>query len=567
MKFPLKTFLHSVLHFSSLHKFISTVGILTLLGGGYWLFHQQTITGTSYITAQVTKGTIVVSVTGTGQVSASNQVDVKAKASGNIVYLGVSNAQEVRAGTLIAQVDTRDALQAVKDAEVNLSQVKLTLEKMKGLTTSDGTLRGSKEKNADDLKKAYEDGFNTVVNTFLQLPDIMTGLQDMLYSSTMGISGQWNIDYYLNAISQYELRALQFKNDTTVAYEAARKAYDKNLSDYKASSRFSTTNEIEQLINQTYETTRLIAESVKNYNNLIQLYKDTLVGRNIRTSTIADTHLSQLSSYTSKTNTQLSNLLSIKNAIQSGKETSITVAFDIADQEIRVTQAENTLTNAKERLADCYVYAPFSGIVAKLNVEKGDDISSGGSIATFITKQRLAQITLNEVDIAKVKVGQKATLTFDAVSDLSIVGKVTNIDTLGTATQGVVNYAVQVGFDTETDTRVKPGMSVSTSIITDVKQDVLVVPNSAIKVRDTEYYVDTLNIQSAGTQGIASSIPPTGKIVVIGIANDTETEIISGLSEGENVVTRTITAQTTATQATAPSLFGGGGGVRIQRGN
>jgi len=552
-------------NFVKAHKIITFFIIIIAVFGGYKTY-SLIIAGTidvQYVTEVVSKKTIIVAVSGTGQVSASNQVDVKSKTSGNIVYLGVKNAQEVKAGTLIAQIDTRDAQKTVKDAEVSLSQVKLNLEKMEGLTTSDGTLRGSKEKNADELKKAYEDGFNTVVNTFLQLPDIMTGLQDMLFGNTISTS-QWNIDYYSNAIEQYDNRTFQFKNDAFTVYNAARGAYNKNLYDYKAASRFSSTDKIEQLIDETYETTKLIAEAIKNSNNFIQLYKDIFVERNLKPLVIADTHLSQLSSYTGKTNSQLSSLLSIRNTIQSEKETSVTVAFDIADQQIKVTQAENTLSNAKEKLADCFVYAPFSGIVAKLNIEKGDEVSSGASIATFITKKKIAEISLNEVDAAKVKVGQKATMTFDAVSDLSISGEVSSVDTLGTVTQGVVNYAIQVSFDTQDD-RVKPGMSVSVSIITDVKQDVLAVPNAAVKIEGDVYYVEILNSVVSSTVSTTQTNPitatPIQQVVKVGVANDDYTEIISGLKEGDNVVVSTSGSITKITNAnSASSLLGGGKG-------
>ena len=98
----------------------------------------------------------------------------------------------------------------------------------------------------------------------------------------------------------------------------------------------------------------------------------------------------------------------------------------------------------------------------------------------LITKQKIAEISLNEVDAAKVKVGQKVTLTFDAIDGLSITGEVSEIDALGTVSQGVVTYGVKIAFDTQ-DERVKSGMSVSAAIITDVKQNVLLVPNAAVK--------------------------------------------------------------------------------------
>ena len=172
------------------------------------------------------------------------------------------------------------------------------------------------------------------------------------------------------------------------------------------------------------------------------------------------------------------------------------------------------------------------------------------------------------MDVAKIALGEKATLTFDAISDLTITGKVVQIDSLGTVSSGVVNYNVKISFDTG-DIRVKPGMSVDAEIITNVKQDILTVPNSAIKTQGNASYVqmfDTaLPAPTAGVQGSVSLVPPRNQTVQIGVSDDTSTEIVSGLNEGDQVVTKTITS-TTATTTSAPSLLnavGGRGGAAV----
>jgi hypothetical protein len=139
--------------------------------------------------------------------------------------------------------------------------------------------------------------------------------------------------------------------------------------------------------------------------------------------------------------------------------------------------------------------------------------------------------------------------------------QVVEIDTVGTVSQGVVTYAVKLSFDTQ-DERVKSGMSVSASIVTDIKQDVLSVPASAVKSAGDVSYVEILSIPaSEATQspmGVMSDALPTQQVVEVGLSNDTVTEIVSGLKEGDTIVTRTIVAGTQTTP-TAPSLFGGGG--------
>lgn len=109
-----------------------------------------------------------------------------------------------------------------------------------------------------------------------------------------------------------------------------------------------------------------------------------------------------------------------------------------------------------------------------------------------------------------------------------------------------------------------------------MKQDILTVPISAIKSSANSSYIEMFDVamdKNAGNQGVTSSTLPREQMVEVGISNDTLIEIISGLKEGDQVISRTITASTAAktTAQTAPSLFGGGGnraatgGVRIPR--
>ena len=146
--------LKKILKFVSQHKIITAIIILVIVFGGYFGYKSFTKNGqqTRYVLASIEKGTLIVSVSGSGQVSASNQVDIKPKVSGEIVYLNAKAGQEVKAGTLLAQLDTTDAQKAVRDAETALQREQLSLGKLQGLTTSDGTIRGVKEKAEDDIQ-------------------------------------------------------------------------------------------------------------------------------------------------------------------------------------------------------------------------------------------------------------------------------------------------------------------------------------------------------------------------------------------------------------------------------
>lgn len=548
----------NIVAFSKTHRLVSVGFALLMAGASWWAYSSLFSAGaaTRYVAGKVERGTVIVSVSASGQVSALNQLDIKAKASGDIIYLARKNGDFIGAGGVIASIDARNAEKAVRDAEIALDRAKIELEKMKGLQTDSGVLRGIKQKSEDDLAKAYDDGFNTVSNAFLNLPNVMSGLNDILLGTSVAGSaqGQWNMDFYSDAAKKYDENASVYRDNAYNSYQKARGLYDSNFSLYKNTTRYSSGENVEALILETYDTTKSVAEAIKNSINLIQFYKDKLTEHGLKVNPIADTQISQLNNYTGTTNSYLLSLLSIKNSIETSKEALASVGFDITDQEINVKQAASSLQEAKDKLTDYTIRAPFPGVLAKINVKIGDSISVNTVAATLITRQRLAEISLNEVDVAKIKIGQKVNITFDAIENLNIAGMITEIDSIGTITQGVVNYGVKIGFDTQDD-RVKPGMSVSAVIITDVKQNVLFVPNSAVKEQNGTAYVEMY---------VSENGVPREQAVRIGLANDTITEIVSGVNNGNQVVIQTITAAAqTATQQQStgiriPGLTGGG---------
>src|SRR3989344_4577719 len=561
------------------HKFIAGFAILGLVIGSYFTFKGGGATQVKYVFAAVEKGTIVTSITGSGQVSVSDQVDVKPKVSGDVIYVGVKNGQEVRAGTLLAQLDSKDAQKAVRDAQINLESAKVQLQKMQLNQNNDlPKLQNDIATSETNLTKTYEDAFNTISNAFLELPSIIDGTRAVLYDTTVGSVGQSNTGAYQNlAETHYTSNFAIFINSAENDYRIARDAYNKNSNDFKNISRSSSREEIEKLVDQTLETARLMSQAVKSEQNLLDNVVDNIhtyqPNRSIPSAITG--YQTNITKYVGQLNSNISSLLNIQNSIRNSNQSLAnskqTLEYnqqfnplDIIAQENTIKQREAALQDAQDNLANFYVRAPFAGVVAKVNVKRGDSASGGTAVATVITKQRIAEISLNEVDIAQVKVGQKTTLTFDAVEGLTITGEILEVDSLGTVSQCVVTYSVVIGFDTQ-DERIKPGMSVSAAVITDAKQNVLMIPNSAIKFAGNTNYVEVtgtvsnanqLLANAANSAGIALDVPPQQKTVEIGVANDSFTEVIGGLQEGDVVITRTVTASsTTQTTTQGNSLF------------
>jgi HlyD family secretion protein len=557
------------------YKIYSLIAVtIAVVVGGYFTYQKLVKAETvQYVSQAVTKGTLVTSISGTGQVSASSQIEIKPKVSSDVTGVKIKLGQSVKKGDVLVQLNAKDALVSLRNAQTSLETARLSLEKVKApasnlsLIQSENSLLSAQQSKADaedKLKKSYEDGFTTVSNAFLDLPTVMANLEDLLYNNDFE-SYQSNLDWYSwqgtarSSDSATNNRVITYKTDVETYYNKARALYDANFDQYKATNRNSSDAEITAVIMQTYETSKAISDTVKSTKNFIDLIKDLMLQNSYDTNIPAKmtTHQSSLETYTGKVNSHLSNLLSAKSNIESYKNSIINTtntikekeasladlkagsdALDIRSAEISVQQKLDALYSAQSTLADYSIKAPFDGVVAALNTKVGDSASSGSSLVTIITTQSLATITLNEVDIAKVKVGQKATLTFDAVSDLTITGEVVEVDALGATNSGVVSYSVKIAFDVQ-DERIKSGMSASADIILESKTDVLMVPSNAIKNQNEQNYVQVLvNDQ------------PENKNITIGSSNDTMTEVISGLAEGEQIITQTVTANSkTATTA------------------
>lgn len=549
-----------LMNFIETRKILSAFILVIVFGLGYWVYSKyfKPAIPSSYMVTNVRKGNVISTISGTGQVSAASQLDIKSKVSGDLAYLNKeANGTEITKGTLIAQVDTRDASLALESAKIAYAKLVKPADEST-IIQSESALNDA----ISNSQKAYEDGLNTLNSTYAVLPTVFKGVNDLLNSQT----GYLNTEK-IRPVSQ---TALDYQAKAVASYDLARNSYDTILAQYKAISRNSSTTTVSSFIKTTYEFTKLVSEAVKNTQTTLVYVTQQ------RNDTTGTTDLANVSSWSNSINTQLSNLLSAKTALDSSdpliaqkradliKVRNGADELDIDSQNINLQQAQNTYDNY-------FIRAPFDGLLARLSVRATDSVSAGTVIGTLVSTKKITIITLNEVDVEKVKVGQKAKLTFDAIDGLRVDGTVTTVDLVGTVTSGVVNYNVEISLDTQDD-RVKSGMSVTASIITNEKQDILVVPNSAVKTQGKNIYVEMfttpLTVVKGSTSGTVSNVAPTQKKVEVGISNDTITEIVSGLNEGDQVVTRTISSTTAKTTAAAtPSLFGntGGGGTRIPR--
>ncbi|MFA5889040.1 MAG: efflux RND transporter periplasmic adaptor subunit [Candidatus Paceibacterota bacterium] len=572
--------------YAKLHKIISIIIILVIVGGGYLIYKTFTSSSASvsYVLGTVEKTTIVSSVSASGQVSTVNQIDIKPKASGDVTWVGVKAGDAVRAGQALAYIDATNAKQTIADAESSLAEAKLQYQK----DSAQAPIDYEKSLEAlDDAKKSldttYNDTYNTVSNAYLDLPGVVTGMQNILYGYTLSGQGQWNIDVLKNTGSNNLNSGIQtFADIAERDYKIARTKYDQAVLDFKVLTRYSPTSGLEKLLNSSVDTTTAIAQALQSELNVLDAVVDDATIRNIMVNSLITTMRTNARSYLSTVNSNLSALLNQQKSLDTTKKTIRDSERNIEIYKIgnesgsnpislqssagSIANQERNLQELKNNLSYYTVTAPFAGTIASVNLKKFDTVSTGSNVVTLITTQKIAQLSLNEVDATKISLGDKATLTFDAIENFTLTGEVIEIDAVGTVSQGVVSYKVKIGFDSQ-DERIKSGMTVNSSIQTDVKQDVLAVSSSSIKTQNGVTYVQVFNpalAETGGTTGVVSTISPTQIEVKTGISDDTKVEILEGLKEGEQIVTRTISGTATANTTTSGNARTGLGGTGIR---
>ena len=575
----------TIRNYALAHKVISIVVASALIGGGYYAYRAVTApsTATRYVTTNIATGTVVASVTETGQVSASSNIDVQSKSSGEILSLPATAGQHVFAGTALAYLDSTTAEQNVASAEQDLQLAQIALAKLEEpatnatLTSSQNTLASAQA----SLVQAHQDGYNDISTAFLNLPSVITSLDTVLHGATVpGRASEQNENAYSDMTEPYDPTVVSYRIAAENAYQAAYASYTKALADFKSTPRTADDTTIEALLNESYQAAANLSDALKASTTFLNFVNTTLTYHNLSLPSTLANHIGTLTNDTTTTNAQVATLSADAAAIASdvralnAAQASLTQTqsgadpLDIQSSQLSVQMKKDALAVAEQNLADTVVRAPFSGTVARLAVQRYQTIGTGTAIATMVSDNQSVNISVNEVDAAKLKVGEKATITFDALPNVSIAGTVSSVDTIGTVSSGVVSYGATVTFDTP-NTSVKPGMSATVDIVIATETGLL-VPSSAIKTANGQSYVEVFNpplARSASSGGVVSPMLPVRASVSTGLTDDTSTIIEVGLSSGAQVVTRTIagtgSAMVPTSAAQSTSLFGGGarGGI------
>jgi HlyD family secretion protein len=270
-----------------------------------------------------------------------------------------------------------------------------------------------------------------------------------------------------------------------------------------------------------------------------------------------------------------------------------TATSEAKQAEAQVTIKEAQLEKAQADLDYCKITAPVDGIVIARQVDVGQTVAASFNtpvlftIAQDITKMHI-DAAISEADIGQVALGQKVNFSVDAFPDETFEGRVSQVRMSPTTTENVVTYSTIIDVDNP-DKKLFPGMTAEVSVYVAQRQDVLLVPNAALRFTPPEDAKYAGAPQEASSEekprrkrGDGGELPKSQSrsqrtlyvaaegntikpvTVRVGITDGTRSEIIEGLAEGDRVVTASKGGKTTASAGGPPrGAFGGGGGRRL----
>jgi multidrug efflux pump subunit AcrA (membrane-fusion protein) len=201
---------------------------------------------------------------------------------------------------------------------------------------------------------------------------------------------------------------------------------------------------------------------------------------------------------------------------------------DVALAEARVLQAKASRDEAAALLSYATIAAPIDGVIAQVTTQEGETVSAGLNAPTFVTLIDLERLEVaayvDEVDVGRVRTGQKATFTVDAFPDAEFTGAITAVYPRAVIQSNVVNYVTTIAID-DPKGRLKPDMTATVTIALDEREGVVAVPDKALR-RERGRTV----VRVEGPQG------PASREVKVGLRGGGYVEIVSGVADGERVL-------------------------------
>jgi len=559
----------------------------------------------TYETVRVERGVLAQTVSAVGSVQSSDELDLRFESVGRIARVFVDLHDEVSAGDVIAELDLgefnarvaqasagvaraesqRDRILAGETDEYiiglrsKLDQVEANLAQVRASTLDILAQAEASFKRAEiDLMMSEGGNDSQVVrnaydDVVVLLSQVQSSISKALTESDniLGVDNTFANSAYVDALSIQNTSKLSSARFQYQVAAESRKSFDIKMNTI---SLGSTQAEIDSAL----DSAESMLVVVRDLLLLVSEVLDATVAVGGMTQSMLDNLKSIISIERTTNNTQYASLIARKQALQTAKNSYSTsqVAYnlalqnlntarikadaDIAATEALVAQAQSQYNQAvnpprPEDVRNAYaqvnearatlslavaarnkarIVAPVGGVVAKLPFKVGSFVTSQDVIAKLVSPRFEIRVDIPETDIVKIATGIETDITLDAYgSDVMFDGVVTEIEIGETVIQDVVYYKVTVVLiEDDREYQIFNGMTADVTFYTEEKENVLYVPQRVVRADGARRIVRVVN------NGEVREVE-----VITGLRGDNGLiEIVSGLSEGDEVVIREISS-------------------------
>lgn len=473
---------------------------------------------------RVQRGTVSQIVSVTGKTQAVNNVDLSFEKSGRVANISVNVGDQVKRGQILASLDTEELRAQLSDAEANVEVQKAKLQEILiGTRPEDIQIKTAELSKAEqDLESYYGGAINILNAAYNKADDAIRKQLDPLFlnDEDLNVSLLFSVNnsQLETDIEDQRLEiGLMLKNWVnelnSISLSLSREQADKMLSD--------TENHLAVIQIFLNRASQAVANSLSLSEATIETYKG-----NIDTAR-ANVNAAITSVTGRKQDIAAQKLVVLKAKYQLDLSEAGYTKEQITAQEAQVKQALAKAEVIRAQINQNIIFAPFSGLIARQDLEIGEVATANKPFISLISDEKLeVEANVPEVNIGKVTVGNSAKIKLDAFSDEIFDGQVVYVEPAETLIEGVVNYKIKIAFD-KPEEKIRSGLTADIDIIIFSKDGILKIPSYSLLVQeDGSFAVKVINGRQTEIRKVEVGIRGSGG----------ETEIISGLSEGEEIL-------------------------------
>lgn len=483
-----------------------TAVLLLALAGKFLLVQRPAAAAISYTEESVAKRTITNSLTGSGTLQPANSYTVTTLIEGEVLSANFEEGETVEADTVLYEIDSDDAAANIEKAQISLNQAQRsyesTAENQTVQANSSGTLYTLEVKKGDEVSQGQT---------------IATIRNDSTMTLTVPFPAEDAATFYVGQAAQ-------------VTLDGSFETLSGTVETVSGSEVVGTGNTV----------TRKVTIAVQNPGGLSASQVAAASVNGLGSAGNGTFTYQSESTVTASASGTVTAVHASEGSTVSKGQTLITLGGDDLEDQLQnaadsLRNAELSMENTQKQLENYTITSPLSGTIIDKEYKAGDTVESGKTLCTIYDLSYLEMtLSIDELDISTVEVGQAVQITADAVEGKTFTGTVTKVSVAGTTSGGITSYPVTVRID-EAD-ELLPGMNVDAEIVLEEAADTLAIPSSAVTRGSGNTSLVLVTQDSPSAANAVEQEAPEGYAYVqveTGISDDSYVQILSGLQEGD----------------------------------